>query len=51
MHGHGKYTFFDGLVYEGEFRSNHMTGHGVLTWCVSDEGVRSCDGGGADLRG
>ena len=33
MEGNGRQTFANnGLVYEGEFKDNHMTGTGTITW-------------------
>ncbi len=32
MKGHGRYTFTDGDVYEGEFDNDEYNGNGVLTY-------------------
>jgi hypothetical protein len=32
MHGRGKFTFPDGITYEGEVENNQLSGHGVYTW-------------------
>lgn len=32
MHGEGKLTFADGVIYEGDFNYNSITGKGKYTW-------------------
>lgn len=32
LHGKGKFTWDNGVVYEGEFTYNKIQGHGVYRW-------------------
>ena len=35
--GQGKYSFVNGMEYNGEFRDNKRHGQGVLTWANKDQ--------------
>ncbi len=32
MHGQGRYTWPDGIVYEGSFVDSTVSGRGTITW-------------------
>ena len=32
MHGKGKFTWCNGIEYEGQFSDNRITGHGIYRW-------------------
>ena len=35
-HGHGKFTFEDGRVYEGQWKDDIIEGHGKMIWPKKD---------------